>query len=196
MDGEICLVTAGTLGIAYHTALAEFSLTHLLLETLEASPSAREGNISSDSHYNKQLDFNDLQMARLCQPMRAYGRSKLAEVLSSYGHAHRLHGTQVTSNALSPDIVATEIWKKVQRYLNWLMDPLVQRVGKPPLDGAQTSIYLATSPEVEGVTGKYSSNKQPVSSSTISYDPVAARRSWDISLQLVSLTHSSVVQQS
>jgi NAD(P)-dependent dehydrogenase (short-subunit alcohol dehydrogenase family) len=167
--------------------LAYFLLTNLLLPALKASPSARVVNVSSGSHYNKQLDFTDLQMKRFYQPMQAYGRSKLANILFSNELARRLSGMHVTSNAVSPGMVATDIWKKVNRWLTPVIFPLVQRVAKPPLEGAQTSIYLATSPEVEGVTGKYYADKHPVRSSAASYDLQVARRLWEVSLQFVGL---------
>ena len=168
--------------------LAYFLLTNLLLQALKASPSARVVNVSSGSHYNKQLDFNDLQMARFYQPVQAYGCSKLANLLFSYELARRSMGTRVTSNALTPGMVATDIWKKVNPWLTPLINPVMQHLGKPPLEGAQASIYLATSPQVEGVTGKYYADKHPVRSSPASYDLQAARRLWEVSLQLVGLS--------
>jgi NAD(P)-dependent dehydrogenase (short-subunit alcohol dehydrogenase family) len=96
-------------------------------------------------------------------------------------------GTHVTSNALSPGMVATDIWKKVNRFLTPLINPVIQRIGQPPLEGAQTSIYLATSPEVEGVTGKYFADCKPVHSSPNSYDLEAAKRLWEVSAQLTGL---------
>ena len=135
--------------------LAYFLLTNLLIEALKNSPSARVMNVSSGSHYGEQLDFDNLQLKKSYTIYRAYGRSKLANVLFSYELARRMAGTHVTSNALSPGMVATDIWKKVNRLLTPLINPVIQRIGQTPLEGAQTSIYLATSPEVEGVTGKY-----------------------------------------
>ena len=135
--------------------LAYFLLTLLLLDALKSSPSARVINVSSGSHYGEHLDFNDLQLKRFYNPMQAYGRSKLANILFTYELARRLQGTQVTSNALTPGMVATEIWTKVNRFLTPLINPVIRRIGQTPLEGAQTSIYLATSPDVEGISGKY-----------------------------------------
>lgn len=167
--------------------LAYFLLTNLLTGALKNSPSARVVNVSSGSHYGEQLDFNDLQLVKSYTIYRAYGRSKLANVLFSYELARRMAGTHITSNVLSPGMVATEIWKKVNRFLTPLINPVIQRKGRPPLEGAQTSIYLATSPEVEGVTGRYFTNKKPVRSSPYSYDQEAAKRLWEVSLQLTGL---------
>ena len=167
--------------------LAYFLLTNLLSDALKASPSARVVNVSSGSHYNELLDFDGLQFKKFYNPMQAYGRSKLANVLFTYELARRMAGTNITSNALTPGRVATDIWKKVNRWLTPLINPVIQRIGKTPLEGAQTSIYLATSPEVEGVTGKYYADKHPVRSSSISYNLDAAQRLWAISSQLVGL---------
>lgn len=167
--------------------LAYFLLTNLLINALKASPSARVVNVSSGSHTNEHLDFNNLQLTRFYNPMQAYGRSKLANVLFTYELARRMASTGITSNALTPGMVATDIWKKVNRWLTPLINPVMQRIGQTPLEGAQTSIYLATSPEVEGVSGKYYADKRPVRSSSVSYDPDAAQRLWEISSQLVGL---------
>jgi len=167
--------------------LAYFLLTNLLIDALKASPSARVVNVSSGSHYNEQLDFNNLQLTKFYNPMQAYGRSKLANVLFTYELARRMAGSGITSNALTPGMVATDIWKKVNRWLTPLIYPVIQRIAQTPLAGAQTSIYLATSPEVEGVTGKYYADKCPVRSSSISYNLEAAQRLWKMSSQLVGL---------
>jgi NAD(P)-dependent dehydrogenase (short-subunit alcohol dehydrogenase family) len=171
--------------------LAYFLLTDLLLRALKASPSARVVNVSSGSHYNQQLDFGNLQFTKFYNPLHAYGCSKLANVLFTYELVRRLSGTRVTSNALSPGMVATDIWKKVNPWLTPLIFPVVQRLAKPALEGAQTSIYLATSPDLEGVTGKYYTGQHPVRSSAASYDLDAARRLWEVSLQLVGLSESA-----
>ncbi len=168
--------------------LAYFLLTNLLINALKNSPSARVVNVSSGSHYGEQLDFNDLQLVKSYTIYRAYGRSKLTNVLFSYELARRMAGTLVTSNALSPGMVATDIWKKVNRFLTPLINPVIQRIGQPPLIGAQTSIYLATSPEVEGVTGKYYADRKPVHSSVYSYDLEAAKRLWEVSVWLTGLS--------
>jgi NAD(P)-dependent dehydrogenase (short-subunit alcohol dehydrogenase family) len=170
--------------------LAYFLLTYLLIDALMKSPAARVVNVSSGSHYSEHLDFNDLQLAKFYNPMQAYGRSKLANILFSNELARRMEGTHITSNALTPGMVATDIWKKVNRWLTPLINPVIRRMGQTPLEGAQTSIYLATSPEVEGVTGKYFADKRPVRSSPASYDLEAARRLWEISLNLVGLENN------
>ncbi len=171
--------------------LAYFLLTNLLLDALRASPTARVVNVSSGSHYNEHLDFSDLQLTRYYNPLKAYGRSKLANILFTYELARRLSGTHITSNALTPGRVATDIWKKVNRWLTPLINPIIQRIGQTPLQGAQTSIYLATSPEVEGITGLYYANKQPVRTSPASYNVESAQQLWEVSAKLVGLDKST-----
>ena len=167
--------------------LAYFLLTNLLIEALKASPCARVINVSSGSHLREHLDFNDLQFKRFYNPMQAYGRSKLANVLFTYELSHQIAGTHITANALTPGMVATDIWKKVNRWLNPLIYPVIRRFGQTPQEGAQTSIYLATSPEVEGVSGKYYVNRKPVNSDPITYDVSIARKLWQLSEELTSL---------
>jgi NAD(P)-dependent dehydrogenase (short-subunit alcohol dehydrogenase family) len=167
--------------------LAYFLLTILLIDALKKSLAARVINVSSGSHYNEYLDFNNLQLSKFYNPIQAYGRSKLANILFTYELARRLEGTYISSNALTPGMVATDIWKKVSRWLTPLINPVMQRIAQTPLQGAQTSIYLATSPEVEGVSGKYFADKKPIKSSLVSYDQVSAKHLWDVSLERVGL---------
>lgn len=168
--------------------LAYFLLTNLLLEALKASSSARVVNVSSGSHLGQQLDFDDLQFKRFYRPMQAYGRSKLANILFTYELTRRLEGSHITANALTPGMVATDIWKKVVPWMNPLITPVMERIGQPPLQGAQTTIYLATSAEVEGVSGRYFAHEHEVRSSPESYDKEAGKQLWQVSLQMVGLT--------
>ena len=168
--------------------LAYFLFTNLLLDALKVSSTARVVNVSSGSHLNQQLDFNDLQYSHFYRPMQAYGRSKLANVLFTYELSRRLEGSHITANALTPGMVATDIWKKVVPWLNPLISPVMERIGQPPLQGAQTSIYLATSPDVEGVSGKYFAHQHEVGSSPESHDPETARQLWQVSSQMVGLS--------
>jgi NAD(P)-dependent dehydrogenase (short-subunit alcohol dehydrogenase family) len=167
--------------------LAYFLLTNLLIDALKASPGARVINVSSSTHQHAQLDFNNLQLTHFYNPIQAYYRSKLANLLFTYELARRLADTHVTSNAVSPGWVATEIYTKVSPWLTPVINPVMQRIGRTPSEGAQTSVYLAVSPEVEGVTGKYFENKRPIQSSTTSYNLDSAKRLWALSLNLVKL---------
>ena len=167
--------------------LSYFLLTILLLDTLKASAPARIVNVSSDSHRGQQLDFNDLQIQKSYGVMKAYGRSKLANMLFTYELSRRLNGASVTVNALHPGAVATRIWEKGGP-LNPLISIVMRRFTIPVEKGAQTPIYLASSPDVEGVTGQYFTNCKAVRSDPASYDKASARRLWEMSLKMVGLS--------
>jgi NAD(P)-dependent dehydrogenase (short-subunit alcohol dehydrogenase family) len=166
--------------------LSAFLLTNLLLDTFRASAPARIVNVSSRSHRSAHIDFDDLEGRHQYRGMAAYGRSKLALLLFTYELARRLEGTQVTVNALHPGFVATHIGQN-NRWLVKLASPLLKLIARSPEEGAQTSIYLATSPEVEGVSGQYFVDAKPVPSAPASYDEAAARRLWEISAAMTGL---------
>jgi NAD(P)-dependent dehydrogenase (short-subunit alcohol dehydrogenase family) len=172
--------------------LAYFLLTILLIDALKAGHYSRIINVSSGSHLHQKLDFSNLQMSRFYNPMKAYGRSKLANILFTYECSRRLVGTQITANALTPGMVNTEMWKKVDRRLNFLIDPFIQRIGQTPQTGARTSIYLATSPDMVGISGKYYANLQAINSDPYTYDRDAARRLWEFSCRMVGLDRENV----
>jgi NAD(P)-dependent dehydrogenase (short-subunit alcohol dehydrogenase family) len=164
--------------------LAYYLLTTLLLDTLKASAPARIVNVSSGAHRHAHLDFDDLQGQQRYGGWRAYAQSKLANVLFTYELARRLDGTGVTTNALHPGFVATNFGRRNRR-LTTVLFRAVQRVAAlSPEQGAETLIYLATSPEVEGVTGQYFVKRQAVRSSDASYDVPAAQRLWQVSVEL------------
>ena len=162
--------------------LAYFLLTHLLLDVLKAGAPARIVNVSSQTHRWGRIDFDDLQSERSYDPQAAYKQSKLANVLFTYELARRLQGTGVTVNCLHPGGIRTQ--------LNANYAGRAEAAEASPAElqrGAQTSIYLATSPEVEGVSGKYFVNEQQTQSSAESYDQHLAQRLWQISADLTGL---------
>jgi len=168
--------------------LAPFLLTNLLLDVLKASAPARIVNVSSDSHEANYLKLDDLQSEKHYRPMRAYGQSKLALVLFTYELARRLEGTGVTANCLHPGFVATNI---AQRGL----PPPVRLLAKPiflfgisPEQGARTSIYLASSPDVEGVTGKYFVKSVPRQSAPLTHDESLQHKLWQVCAVMTGLT--------
>ncbi len=165
-----------------------FLLTHLLLDILQSSAPARIVNVASNAHLGAPLDFDDLQMKRGYQSFKAYGRSKYANVLFTYELARRLAGSGVTANALHPGLVQTSIGNSAGRLmgLGWKLATFFGK-GLTPAEGARTSIYLASSPEVEGVTGGYFAREKTVRSDPGTYDEAAARRLWQISAGLVGL---------
>jgi NAD(P)-dependent dehydrogenase (short-subunit alcohol dehydrogenase family) len=114
----------------------------------------------------------------------AYSQSKLANVLFTYALARRLQGTAMTANALHPGAVATGFGQNNQGLLSKLMFGAIQMFAMPVTQGAQTSIYLASSPAVAGVTGRYFSKSRAVASSPASQDEQAQERLWELSEQL------------
>jgi NAD(P)-dependent dehydrogenase (short-subunit alcohol dehydrogenase family) len=163
--------------------LAYFLLTNLLLDTLKASAPARIVNVASNSHYGQHLDFDNLELKRGYSPMRAYGRSKLANLYFTYELARRLEGTGVTANAMHPGFVKTNMAAN-NGWLVRLFLPLVHLSSLKPEEGARTIVYLASSADVEGVTGKYFVHERDVSSDPASYDESSAKRLWEISEEM------------
>lgn len=168
--------------------LAYFLLTSLLLEMLKASAPSRVVNVGSDAHYTAKLNFDDLHNKRAYRMFgnEAYGQSKLANVLFTYELARRLEGTGVTANVLHPGFVASGFGHNNRGVVRLAMKVL-HRFALAPEQGAETAIYLASSPEVEGVTGKYFEKRKAMKSSPASYDEAVARRLWEISEQMVGL---------
>jgi NAD(P)-dependent dehydrogenase (short-subunit alcohol dehydrogenase family) len=166
--------------------LAYFLLTDLLLEPLKSSASGRIVNVSSEAHRRSRLNFTDLQGQHRYGGWRAYGRSKLANILFTYELARRLEGTNVVANALHPGFVATNFARN-NPGITAMGFRLLQFAALSPEEGAETIIYLASSPEVEGTTGKYFVRKRAVSSSQFSYDRAAAEHLWQVSAELTRL---------
>ena len=165
--------------------LAPFLLTELLLNTLKASAPARIVNVSSAQHANAHIEFDNLQGEKKYGNLSSYNQAKLALLLWTYELAHRLEGTGVTVNALHPGITATNFPSGMTGVLAWgmrLSTPLLLT----PEKGAQTTLYLATSPEVEGVTGKYFVKSRETKSSSRSYDQAVGSRLWEVTEQLVA----------
>ncbi len=163
-----------------------FLLTNLLLDALKAAAPSRIVNVASESHRTAQIDFDDLQGKKFYNGMRAYGQSKLANVLFTYELARRLEGSRVSVNALHPGFVATNIGTN-NGILVRLAMPLVHLVAISPEEGARTPIYLASSPRVEGLSGGYYIQEQPMRSNPVSYDLETARRLWQVSAEMTGL---------
>jgi NAD(P)-dependent dehydrogenase (short-subunit alcohol dehydrogenase family) len=161
-----------------------FLLTNLLLDVLKTSAPARVVNVASGTHTGAKLDFDNLQGEKRFAGFRAYGQSKLANVLFTYELARRLEETGVTVNALHPGYVDTGISLNNGFFFRVFAKLSARLFGRKPEEGAQTSLYLAASPEVEGVTGKYFTNCKPIQSSPESYDKAAAEKLWQVSLEL------------
>ena len=168
--------------------LAPFLLTNLLLDRLMASAPARVVTVSSSAHAMGRIDFDDLQGARSYSGQRAYNQSKLANVMFINELARRLKGTGVTANSLHPGIVRTSFGAEDQAWYFAVLSRFGLLLLRTPEQGAQTSIYLASSLAVEGVTGQYFSNRKPKTPSKIAYDTVMAAGLWQVSADLVGLT--------
>jgi NAD(P)-dependent dehydrogenase (short-subunit alcohol dehydrogenase family) len=166
--------------------LGPFLLTNLLLERLVASGPGRIVNLSSDLHRRARLDFDDLGLARRFNGMKAYGRSKLANLLFNRELARRLQGRGVEVNAVHPGAVATELAQG-----DGGLAALLFRLGRPFLldaaRGAETPIYLAASDEVKGVSGRYFIRLEQVEPSEDARSDELARRLWEVSEKLVRL---------
>ncbi len=165
--------------------LSHFLLTQLLLDRLKRSSPARIVNVSSSAHYRGRLDFQDLQEERGYGASKAYSQSKLAQVLFTHELAKKLEGTGVTVNAVHPGAVRTH-WGDEGGALG-----IGIRIARPfllsPEKGGMTPVFVATSQEVEGVSGKYFSKMKVVESSKESYDEAEMKKLWDVSTQLCGL---------
>jgi NAD(P)-dependent dehydrogenase (short-subunit alcohol dehydrogenase family) len=167
--------------------MAYFLLTNLLLPQLEAAAPSRIISVSSGAHTHAAIDFEDLQSEREYDPRDTYSRTKLANILFTYELARRLPATGVTANCLNPGVVETGMladYMGVPR----TRGASSRTFGATPEEGAETSMYLASAPEMGGVTGKYFERKRPIRSSRESYDEAAARRLWEISERLAKLS--------
>jgi NAD(P)-dependent dehydrogenase (short-subunit alcohol dehydrogenase family) len=165
--------------------LGYFYLTNLLLDLIKSSAPARIINVSSGAHRGARINFEDLMFENGYIGMKAYGQSKLANLLFTYELARRLEGTGVTVNALHPGFVSTGFAKNNGPIVRLAMN-LIGRFTRQPDEGAATSIYLASSPDVEGLTGKYFEDKQEIKSDPNSYDRDSAQRLWQVSQELIS----------
>ena len=166
--------------------LAYFQLTALLLDLLKSGAPSRIVNVASQVHAGAPVDFDDLQSTRGYRRTEVYGRTKMANVLFTYELARRLEGSGVTVNCLHPGVVATNLLADAAGLPR--RAKLATRVVAIDSDsGARTSVYVASSEELDGVTGKYFVKEQAVPSSPESYDEDAGKRLWDVSCRLAGL---------
>lgn len=165
--------------------LAPFLLTSLLLDCMQATGSARVVTVSSGAHMAASAKFNDVRAERGYNAFRAYADSKLANILFTYALARQLEGSQVTANCLHPGGVRTNFGADATGLFRVFFN-LARPLMLSPEQGAQTSIYLASSPEVAGVNGKYFVNCRAQTSSPSSYDHTIQGQLWELSEQLCS----------
>lgn len=162
--------------------LAYFMLANLLLPALSLATHARVINVASGAHAGAKLEFDNLQGERRYKNFPMYAASKLEDVMFTYALARRLATRGITVNTLHPGVVATEIWRQV---------PLLNLLGSwfmlSPEKGALTTVYLAASPDVGGVTGKYFDKCTPAKTTALSNDQVLQEKLWDVSVALTGV---------
>jgi NAD(P)-dependent dehydrogenase (short-subunit alcohol dehydrogenase family) len=171
--------------------LAYFALTLGLLDLLRAGANARIVNVASDAHKFGAIDWDDLQSERryrglpIVSGMRVYGTSKLMNILFTRELAARLQGSGVTANCVHPGAVSTRLG--AQNGAAKLITPLLRPFMLSPAQGAETSIFLATAPELAGVTGRYFAKRRELQPSRAASDAADARRLWQHSLELCGM---------
>jgi len=167
--------------------LGHFLLTHLLLQKLKDGAPSRIINVSSMAHKIGKINFSDLQLKQKFTPFRAYSQSKLANILFTVELSQRLHGTGVTVNCLHPGVVRTRF--AVDRKTNKLsfFAKLYQPFTITQEKGAETSIFLASSPEVQNITGQYFDKKKIARTSKAAQNEDDAKKLWNVSMQLTGL---------
>ena len=167
--------------------LAPFLLTNLQLDLLKASAPTRIINVSSVGHYNGHINFEDLNLENDYGGWKAYGQSKLALVLFTHELAKKLQGTGVTVNAVHPGTVATNIWTRPFGPVGFIM-ALPKLFMTSPEKGAETIVYLASSPDAKGLNGEYVEKLKVKKSSDESYNEEIAQRLWDVSAKLTRIS--------
>ncbi|MBL4754798.1 MAG: SDR family oxidoreductase [Flavobacteriales bacterium] len=167
--------------------LAHFLLTNLLLPEIKAAPQGRIIHVSSGFHYRGKIHFNDLSLKRY-DGLVAYTQSKLANVLFSAELARRLKGTKVTSNSLHPGRIGTNMGDKhAHGFYGWIWN-VIKPFLNTPEKGALTSLYLASSPDIATVSGKYFAYCELKEPSSASKNEEIAKKLWKISEEMTDLT--------
>lgn len=166
--------------------LAYFLLTNLLLDNLKAAPAARIVNVASEVQQIGNIYWDDIGLTKSYTPLKAYAQSKLANIMFSNELAKRLEGTKVTTNALHPGAVATNFGSDGKGLIAWLFKTFRWSLLSAE-KGAETSIWLATSPQAEGLTGQYFTKKKAIKAKTIAYSKEALKRLWELSEQMTNL---------
>jgi NAD(P)-dependent dehydrogenase (short-subunit alcohol dehydrogenase family) len=165
--------------------LGYFLLTVELLDLLKSSAPARVVNVASDAHRGGHIHFDDQNLENGYSGWKAYGQSKLANVLFTYELARRLQGSGVTANCMHPGVVGTNLFNKVGGLAGRIVR-LFKPFMRTPEKGADTIIWLASSPEVEGITGKYFVDRKEQATNPESYDTGVAARLWEVSESMCS----------
>jgi NAD(P)-dependent dehydrogenase (short-subunit alcohol dehydrogenase family) len=167
--------------------LGPFLLARELFPLLEASAPSRIVNVSSGLSGTAEIDFDDLQREKGYKGMKAYAGSKLMLTTHTLELARRLEGTGVTANVVEPGFVATNLGKNSGSLLNSVMFTLVRPMQTTPEKAAENTVYAATSPELEGVTGKIFAKKQEKEAPTFTSDEGVRRRLWEETLRFLGV---------
>jgi NAD(P)-dependent dehydrogenase (short-subunit alcohol dehydrogenase family) len=168
--------------------LSYFVLTNLLLPLLTQCAPARIVNVASDAHQGVSINFDDIQFKQRYSGWKAYQQSKLANILFTCELARRINGTGVTANSLHPGFVRTNFLQVFnEAWAGWFIRRIADLIALSPEQGARTSIYLASSPEVDGVSGRYFVKEKAVASSPQSRDQAAAVRLWRLSVEMTGV---------
>ena len=167
--------------------LAPFLLTNLLLKRIQTSPSARIINVSSVGYKQGTMNFDDLSFKQGYFGMKAYGRSKLANILFTYELARRLGDEKISINALHPGHVTTDIWKNSIPFFGSAVKWIVGLFALTPEEGADNTIYLASSPDVAAITGRYFVKHDPAKTSALANDKEIAKKLWEVSEEITGL---------
>lgn len=169
--------------------LGHFLLTQLLFDLLKKSSDARIINVSSSAHYGKQIDIDDLVSPKEYNRSLVYGRSKLANIMFTYELSRRVKDLNITANALDPGGVATNFAKN-EGFVRWLKHIsyyIIKRQLLTPKQGAETIVFLASSENIKGITGKFFFEKKEKKSTEESYDLDKAKQLWELSKNLCEI---------
>ncbi|MFX1391456.1 MAG: SDR family oxidoreductase [Promethearchaeota archaeon] len=165
--------------------LAQFMLSNLLFDVLKKGNPGRIINVAS-SVQAKSIDFDDLKSDNHYRQMKAYAQSKLAVVLFTYEFARKIKDSGVTVNCLHPGYVKTNMIRKFRPFVKYFYH-FIGLFMSTPRKGAKTSIYLASSPEIDGTSGKYFKSRKEAKSVKVSYDKDVAKKLWDLSVKLTKV---------
>ena len=167
--------------------MAYFVVTDVLLPNLKATPGARIVSTASMAHSSGKIDFDDLQMRKSYSTFRAYGTSKLMNILFTRELARRLEGSGVTANCLHPGGVATRFGSNNSGLLAAIFKVAISLVGISPEKGAQTIIHLASSPDVATISGKYFYKCKVIQPTAAAQSDADAKQLWDVSAKIAGL---------
>jgi NAD(P)-dependent dehydrogenase (short-subunit alcohol dehydrogenase family) len=167
--------------------LGYFLFTNLILDILKSADRARIINVASDAEKTGDIDFEDINLKKNYSCFRAYSQSKLANIMFTYELARKLVGTNIVVNCVHPGVVPnTKIGKGSKTFANFIASVPANLI-RTPEEGAETIIWLASSKDIEGISGKYFYEKREIKSSAKSYDLDIAKRLWKLSEEMTGL---------